>query len=258
MLYSLQAGGKRIRPMLVYAVLSSYKKEMELGDDAALAIEMIHTYSLVHDDLPAMDDDDMRRGKPTNHKVFGEATAILAGDALLTYSIQLIRESSRIPDSLKLDIIGAIVHAAGPNGMVGGQMADMEAEKQQVSVEELEKVHEHKTGDLLAVALESGAILAEASNQERLTLAEFGHHIGLAFQIKDDILDVEGDEEEIGKPVGSDQGNDKSTYVSILGLDGAKEKLAYHTKAALHELSKLSADTSILEELALYIENRSS
>lgn len=256
MLYSLQAGGKRIRPLLLYAVLESCEKEKTLGDKAALALEMIHTYSLIHDDLPAMDDDDLRRGKPTNHKVFGEATAILAGDALLTHSFHLIAGEERLTPEVKVEIINLLSLASGANGMVGGQTADMEAEGRAINAADLEAIHTHKTGDLLAVSLQIGAIIAGASREEQHHFQQFGRHIGLSFQIKDDLLDVEGDEALIGKPVGSDEDNDKNTYVKLLGLTGAKEKLAWHTDQASKELDLISGNTNILRELAEYIEKR--
>jgi geranylgeranyl diphosphate synthase, type II len=257
MLYSLQAGGKRVRPMLLYAVLDSYKQNKENGDSAASAIEMIHTYSLIHDDLPAMDNDDLRRGKPTNHKVFGDATAILAGDALLTHSFELIASDTNLNDKVKVDIIRLLSKAAGASGMVGGQMADMLGEGKNLSAEDLEEIHRHKTGDLLAVALQMGAVIAGAEAEEQECLHRFGKHIGLSFQIKDDLLDVEGDEKIIGKPVGSDEGNDKNTYVRLLGLEGAKARLKWHTESAVKELDSLSADTVILRQLAAYIGDRS-
>ncbi len=190
MIYSLEAGGKRIRPMLVLAVLSSFGKDVERGIPAAAAIEMIHTYSLIHDDLPCMDDDDLRRGKPTNHKVFGEAVAVLAGDALLTYSFQLIAGMNHpdVTPEMKLELIAEISKSAGAEGMVGGQIADMEGENKQLTIEELEYMHEHKTGKLLQASILSGAILAEANAEQREHLRQFAFHLGLAFQIRDDIL----------------------------------------------------------------------
>lgn len=257
MLYSLLAGGKRVRPALLYAVLESYQSEKELGDNSAAALEMIHTYSLIHDDLPAMDDDDLRRGKPTNHKVFGEAAAILAGDALLTHSFYLIASDIMLSSDVKVEVIQLLSEAAGANGMVGGQTADMEAEGKDIGVMSLEEIHHHKTGDLLAVALQIGAVIAGASKEDQHHLHQFGKHIGLSFQIKDDVLDVEGDQSLIGKPVGSDEGNNKNTYVSLLGLEGAKKRLAEHSEKAMAELKQVSADTKILAALAEYISARS-
>ncbi|MGX2960407.1 polyprenyl synthetase family protein [Peribacillus sp. JNUCC 23] len=260
MAYSLKAGGKRIRPLLVLAVLDAFAKDVNAGVPAAAAIEMIHTYSLIHDDLPAMDDDDLRRGKPTNHKVFGEATAILAGDALLTYSFQLIANTEHpcVTSDMKLNLILEIAKAAGAEGMVGGQVADMEGENKQLSLEELQYIHEHKTGKLLMASVLSGAILSSASTEQLLALKRFSYHLGLAFQIRDDILDIEGSEGEIGKPVGSDSANNKSTYPSLLTLEGAKVRLAEHIKMAHEELEKTQLDTSLLNEITDMIAKRKS
>ncbi|MCM2674968.1 polyprenyl synthetase family protein [Alkalicoccobacillus plakortidis] len=252
MIYSLQAGGKRIRPVLLLAVLKGFEQPIEKGIEVACAIEMIHTYSLIHDDLPAMDDDDTRRGKPTNHKVFGEATAILAGDALLTYSFQLVSSISEEPERV-VSLINELSRAAGAPGMVGGQVSDMEGENKDLTIEELEYIHDHKTGDLMIVSLVAGAILAGASEHDLSNLRHFGRELGLLFQIKDDILDIEGDADIIGKPVGSDASNNKGTYPSILGMVGAKEKLTHHLEAALSSLKKVDMDHSVLEELTKYV-----
>ena len=187
---------------------------------------MIHTYSLIHDDLPSMDDDDLRRGLPTNHKVYGEATAILAGDALLTYSFQMMTYMTKqnIPSEKILTSIGFLAKAAGAEGMVGGQIADIEGESKTLNQKDLEHIHLHKTGKLIEVSILIGAILADAADAELETLKRFAYHLGLAFQIRDDILDLEGDEEVIGKPIGSDMDNHKSTYPKILTMDGAKRE----------------------------------
>ncbi|MBU8594807.1 farnesyl-diphosphate synthase [Shouchella clausii] len=257
MLYSLEAGGKRVRPVLLLAVLEAYGQPILHGLDAACAIEMVHTYSLVHDDLPAMDDDDLRRGQPTNHKVFGEATAILAGDALLTQSFALIANADApLSAKTKVSIIAALSKAAGASGMVGGQLADMFAEGKQLTVEQLANVHKRKTGELLAFSIEAGALIAGVSNEERSKLNEFGQEIGLLFQIKDDILDVEGDAIAIGKPVGSDAVNNKSTYPGLLGLEGAKTMLHTHYDRALQVLDELHLRGTLLEDLANYIVTR--
>ncbi|MBL5766015.1 polyprenyl synthetase family protein [Heyndrickxia sporothermodurans] len=250
MAYSLQAGGKRIRPTLLLATLHAFGKEMKYGIKTACALEMVHTYSLIHDDLPAMDNDDLRRGKPTNHKVFGEAYSILAGDGLLTYSFQMIAQDSTLTSEQKVKIIELLAIAAGPEGMVGGQVADMLGEKQELSIEELEYIHRNKTGKLLTFSAVAGAIIAGASSEQIDLLKKYAENIGLAFQIRDDILDIEGKEEIIGKPVGSDEGNVKSTYPSLLTLDGAKERLHYHTNLAKDMLRDLNLDTKLLEELA--------
>ncbi|MDQ0256247.1 geranylgeranyl diphosphate synthase type II [Evansella vedderi] len=256
MVYSLNAGGKRVRPILLLATLYGYGKPLTIGYEAACAIEMIHTYSLIHDDLPAMDDDDLRRGKPTNHKVFGDAMAILAGDGLLTYSFQLLT-SLKISSEIKVKLIERITQAAGPAGMVGGQVADMQGEGRELNADQLQEIHRRKTGELLAVSVEAGAIIAEVSEDEREALRNFALHLGLAFQIKDDILDVEGDESVIGKPVGSDVGNDKNTYPKLLGIEGAKEKLSFHLREAKKYLYKTSMDHTLLVEITDYIGNRS-
>ncbi len=257
MLYSLEAGGKRIRPMLLYAVLHGYGRPAVMGDAAACALEMVHTYSLIHDDLPSMDNDDMRRGMPTNHRRFDEATAVLAGDAMLTHSFHLIAADQHLDDAVKVKLIEQLSRASGAGGMVGGQMADMLAEREEnILAADLENIHEHKTGDLLAVGLQMGAVAAGADEEAQKHLDLFGRHIGLSFQIKDDLLDVEGDEALIGKPVGSDQTNHKHTYVRLLGVEGAKKRLDEHTEAALEALQHVHADTSILSALAHYIRTR--
>jgi geranylgeranyl diphosphate synthase type II len=248
MLYSLEAGGKRIRPLLLFAVIESFGKDPKLGLDTAAAIEMVHTYSLIHDDLPSMDDDDLRRGKLTNHKVFGEATAILAGDALLTLSFNLLANipEQYTPAKVKLSLIRGLSQAAGAVGMVGGQAADMEGEGKQLTLEELEYIHVNKTGKLLEYSIIAGAEIADGSEVQKEVLTRFAYHIGLAFQIRDDILDLEGNEELIGKPVGSDTENQKSTYPALLGLDGAKESLQFHIQSAKQALATSRLDVETL------------
>ncbi|WP_411512300.1 polyprenyl synthetase family protein [Bacillus pumilus] len=258
MLYSLQAGGKRLRPVLVLALLNAYGKNEEDGIPVGCAVEMIHTYSLIHDDLPCMDDDDLRRGKPTNHKVYGEATAVLAGDALLTESFRLITSqlSSSVSTDKKLRIVDELVKSAGALGMVGGQFDDMEAEQKQVSLAELESIHARKTGKLLTFSVAAGAMLAGASDDDIEKLREFSYHIGIAFQIRDDILDLEGSEEKIGKRVGSDTANEKSTYPSLLTLSGAKEKLHEHITRAKEIVSNLQLEQQLLHDLCDLIASR--
>lgn len=251
MLYSLEAGGKRIRPLLVFAVIDAFGKDPENGVDAAAAIEMVHTYSLIHDDLPSMDDDDLRRGKPTNHKVFGEATAILAGDALLTLSFNLLADipEESVSANIKLALIKGLSAAAGAHGMVGGQVADMEGENKKLTLEELEYIHINKTGKLLEYSIIAGAEIAGATAGQKEILSKFAYHIGLAFQIRDDILDLEGSEEMIGKPVGSDTANEKSTYPALLGLAGAKEALDYHLRNAKESLGNSGLDVGLLNQI---------
>lgn len=229
MQYSLNAGGKRIRPILLIATLEALGKTKELGLEVAAAIEMIHTYSLIHDDLPAMDNDDFRRGMPTNHKVFGEGIAILAGDALLTLAFQLVAsiayKNNKISPMTVLDLITNLSRSAGPIGMVGGQVLDLEGENRQLTLTDLEQIHRHKTGDLIHYSIYAGAVLAEANESERNALQIYARNLGLAFQIQDDILDITGTEANIGKPIGSDQKLGKSTYPALLGLAAAQQWL---------------------------------
>jgi geranylgeranyl diphosphate synthase, type II len=256
MIYSLQAGGKRIRPILLLSVIRTFNQDTGLGLNTASALEMIHTYSLIHDDLPSMDDDDLRRGKPTNHKMFGEAAAILAGDGLLTYSFQLIAEDTALTTDQKVKLISLLARCAGPEGMVGGQVADIEGENKLLTVQELENIHVHKTGKLLIFSALAGGIISGVSENELEQLERFSYHIGLAFQIQDDILDIEGSEEMIGKPVGSDESKHKSTYPSLLTMKGAKEKLQFHLDEALTALTAMPVDSSLLAEIARLIVSR--
>ncbi|WP_069364736.1 polyprenyl synthetase family protein [Salisediminibacterium beveridgei] len=257
MVYSLNAGGKRVRPVLLLSVLKGAGFPLEYGYNTACALEMIHTYSLIHDDLPAMDNDDLRRGKPTNHKVFGEDMAILAGDGLLTESFSLITRDEHLTTDQRIKLITSISRAAGPEGMVAGQVADMQSEGKQLTPEGLEAIHHRKTGDLLSVSLYAGGIIAGFHNDALIQLSKIGKHIGLAFQIKDDLLDIEGTEEEIGKPVGSDIANNKNTYPLLLGVKGAKEKLDFHLNAAHENLETLQHfDGALLDGLISYIGER--
>ncbi|MED1418902.1 farnesyl diphosphate synthase [Bacillus smithii] len=256
--YSLQAGGKRIRPVLLFAAINSFGKDPERGMDAAAALEMIHTYSLIHDDLPSMDDDDLRRGKPTNHKVYGEANAILAGDALLTYAFQIIAQSPDLYEKEKVAIIEQLAKAAGPEGMVAGQVADMEGEKKALTLEELEAVHRNKTGRLIAFSVRAGALIGGATEAELAVFERYAYHIGIAFQIQDDILDIVGSEEKLGKRVGSDIANHKNTYPALLTVRGAREKLKEHVDQAIEELNRLDIETALLKDIALMIATRDS
>jgi len=260
MQYSLSAGGKRIRPILLLATLEAFGENKEKGLDVACAIEMLHTYSLIHDDLPAMDNDDLRRGKPTNHKVFGEANAILAGDALLTYSFEIISSFNKYDDvtpEMKLELIKRLAQAAGPEGMVAGQVEDLRNENNpNLTLQDLENIHYNKTGKLIIYSIVAGAILAKASEEKINLLEKFAYHLGIAFQIQDDILDVIGDSKKTGKPTGSDTINEKSTYPKLLTLEGAKQKLSEHLEQALHYLQKTNIRDEILKGIALYIINR--
>ncbi|MFC3039022.1 polyprenyl synthetase family protein [Virgibacillus xinjiangensis] len=256
MLYSLEAGGKRLRPILLLASYKAYGGEGDKALSAAAGLEMVHTYSLIHDDLPAMDDDDLRRGKPTNHKVFDEATAILAGDALLTYSFEIILNDPQLNGEEKLSLTKALSHAAGPAGMVGGQIQDMQAEKNPVTLEELETIHDMKTGELLKFAVYAGAYLANANEKQLGHIQQFAYYLGLIFQVQDDILDVTGEEDKIGKAVGSDQNNEKSTYPKLLGLDGAIDKKYRYVQQAKAALESAGANGTLLESLADFFSER--
>lgn len=255
MLYSLKAGGKRIRPLFVLAVLELYRENLQDGLIVGSVIEIIHTYSLIHDDLPSMDNDDFRRGKPTNHKVYGEALATLAGDALNTLAFGILARMD-ISAEKRIELVQLLSVAAGAEGMVGGQVLDMEGEQRQLNLAELEQVHVNKTGALLRFSIEAGAVLADVSEQDRATLKEYAHHIGLAFQIQDDILDIEGTTEELGKTAGKDVASDKSTYPALLTLEGAKEKLAEHYQHAINALDQLPIDVSLLRDFVAYIVHR--
>lgn len=252
MRYSLEAGGKRIRPLLMLATIKMLDhRQLESGLNVALALEMIHTYSLIHDDLPAMDDDDLRRGKPTNHTVYGEWLAILAGDALLTKAFEKIALTPNLEADIKVTLIQKLSQASGHQGMVGGQTLDMQSEHQQVPLEKLESIHMHKTGALIQFAIEAATIITSIEQSTAQQLIQFSQHLGVIFQIKDDLLDVYGDEEKLGKPVGSDESNHKSTYVTLLGENGAEQELQTHIQKAEAILTTLSTefDTTDLKHL---------
>ncbi|MBQ0138954.1 MAG: polyprenyl synthetase family protein [Kurthia sp.] len=253
MLYSLKAGGKRVRPLFVLAVMDHLQAITPAGYTVGAAVEMIHTYSLIHDDLPSMDNDDFRRGKPTNHKVFGDAHATLAGDALNTLPFGILARMENVPAKAKLQLIELLSVTSGAEGMVGGQVLDIEGEKRQLTLPELIQVHENKTGAILRFSIEAGAILADATEAQRNLFIEYAYHIGLAFQIKDDILDIEGTTEELGKTAGKDVASDKSTYPSLLTLEGAKEKLQQHAEKAHACLAQIPSASQYLADLTDYI-----
>jgi geranylgeranyl diphosphate synthase type II len=226
--YSLLAGGKRMRPVLVLAAAESLSASADAAMPVACAVEMIHTYSLIHDDLPAMDNDDYRRGRLTNHKVYGEAMAILAGDALLTHAFHHVVQSAYrygVPASQVLMIIEEMSALAGARGMVGGQAADILGEQGITSLSQLEYIHAHKTSDLIIFSLKAGGRIADAADHQLRALEQFGSNIGLAFQIQDDILDVVGDEKKLGKPIKSDEKAQKVTYPYFIGVDASKDKV---------------------------------
>ncbi|MEQ6376492.1 polyprenyl synthetase family protein [Bacillaceae bacterium S4-13-56] len=254
--YSLQAGGKRLRPILLLGAIDDFGGELEKGIPIALAIEMLHTYSLIHDDLPAMDDDDLRRGVPTNHRQFGEATAILTGDALLTYSFELISTNQQLSDHEKIYLIREFSKAAGPEGMVAGQMLDIMAEGIEISLDDLENIHQLKTGQLLCFSIIAGAYLSGVRGTVLQNVKNFATCLGLIFQVQDDILDVIGDQKLTGKAIGSDEERDKSTYPKLLGIDGAiRQKSLYVTKA-VNILDELSIKGKKLEQLLYYVSER--
>lgn len=257
MLYSLKAGGKRIRPIYTLAVLQELGVENVDAIKVASTIEMIHTYSLIHDDLPSMDNDDLRRGKPTNHKVFGEALAILAGDALVTLAFGIIARLNNLEPSQKIHLMDQLSAASGAEGMVGGQVLDMLGEGKILSLEELEEVHLNKTGALLSYSILAGGIIANANEDIMKALHQYSIHIGLAFQIQDDILDVEGTSEQLGKTAGKDILSEKNTYPSILTLAGAKEQLQKQYNLAIEALHPVTLNNGLLVELADYITKRS-
>lgn len=250
--YSLFAGGKRLRPALALGAAEVVSGDDSVALPVACALEMIHTYSLIHDDLPAMDDDDLRRGKPTCHKVYGEATAILAGDALLTMAFDTAAETGSTA------IVRALAQAAGAGGMVGGQQMDLEGEGRQLDLVALQAIHRAKTGALIEVSLRCGALAAGGSAFQVEALSEYGRHLGLAFQITDDILDVVGAEAVIGKPVGSDESRDKSTYPALLGLEESRRLAEEAVASAMSALEVFGEEAENLRNLARFVADRES
>lgn len=256
MRYSLLSGGKRIRPILLLEFYSLFGGRAESALNFAAAIEMIHTYSLIHDDLPCMDNDDMRRGRLSCHKAFGYDTALLAGDALLTHAFLAAASTADIPPERVSRAISVLAQKAGIYGMVGGQVMDLDFEKNGANGEELTAMYIKKTSCLLEAAAMCGAVLAGADEETVKKTEEYAENLGLAFQITDDILDCTADEKTLGKPIGSDEKNGKTTFVTLLGLDGAKQRAALLTKKAEDILNGFSGDTSYLKELTEYLLNR--
>lgn len=253
--YSLLAGGKRLRPILTLECCRLCGGDMEAALPLGCAVEMIHTYSLIHDDLPAMDNDDLRRGKPTNHKVFGEATAILAGDGLLTAAFGVVADASALSDRQRLEAVRALSAAAGPQGMVGGQMLDMDGEDRPLSRSELEELQRLKTGALIGCAARLGCIAAQADEQTMQAIEGYAQRLGLAFQVRDDILDVTSTVEDLGKPIGSDAEQGKTTFVTLLGLEDCQrwvEELSSEACACLDGM----AGAELLRELAQMLASR--
>ena len=257
MYYSLLAGGKRIRPVLLLECCRICGGDPAAALPFAGAIEMIHTYSLIHDDLPCMDDDDLRRGRPTNHKVYGEATAVLAGDALLTAAFEFMLDPAvKLPPERVLEAAGILARAAGGRGMVGGQVLDMAGEGHSLSLHEVEELQRLKTGALIAAAAEMGCVLAGGSPEHRQAAVRYAQCLGLAFQIQDDILDVVGDEAMLGKPIGSDAKSEKNTFVTLKGLDCCRELVTKLTQEAVDALGCFGAEGDGLCQLATSLASR--
>lgn len=252
MAYSVFAGGKRFRPVLCLCACEAVGGTLETALDAACALEMVHTYSLIHDDLPGMDDDDYRRGKLTNHKVFGEGIAILAGDALLTQAFEVLADGALLQgDPQKAALaVKELAHASGTLGMVGGQVADIISEGKQPTQELLEYIHHHKTAALIIASVKLGGIFAGADRLQLTQLESYGRHLGLAYQITDDILDITGDAAKIGKPVGSDIKNNKATFPALFGLEQSRQMAVKAVDAAIKALKELPGDTAKLSAMA--------
>jgi geranylgeranyl diphosphate synthase, type II len=259
MAYSLFAGGKRLRPILCMAGAEAVGGKGRAVLPVACALELIHTYSLIHDDLPVMDNDDLRRGKPTNHRIFGEAVALLAGDGLLTEAFRFMADPDLTrglePASL-LQVIRLVADAAGCNGMVGGQAVDILMEGKQVEPSILEFIHTHKTGALIAASVASGAILGGGREEEVAAITRYGRNMGLAFQVADDILDIEGDSEKLGKGVGGDARKRKITYPSVMGLESSKGIQRTLMERAIEDLRMFDEKATPLRKLAVYIIER--
>ena len=255
MRYSLLAGGKRVRPVLVLEFAKAAGGNMEDALDAACAVEMLHTYSLIHDDLPCMDDDDLRRGKPTNHVVYGECTAVLAGDALQAECFKILANSG-LPAERVVKMVQYLANAAGLMGICGGQVLDIAGEGKSLNAEEITKIHSLKTASLLVACAKMGVAAAGGSESQIKAAEEYAENLGIAFQIRDDILDVISTTEELGKPVGSDDENEKSTFVTLFGVDKCIELVEKKTKAAISAVESAFEDTAFLKWLAEYLAGR--
>ncbi len=255
MKYSLFSGGKRIRPILTILVAEMVKGNLKVARKVGAVIELIHTYSLIHDDLPSMDNDDYRRGKLSNHKVYGPGIAILAGDGLLTYAFNILSRLD-LPSKKLIKIIEVISNGAGVNGMVGGQVLDLEAERKKLNLEELKKIHSNKTGALFKSSILAGAYCGQVLESEIEALIDYARYLGLTFQITDDILDVTGDKEKLGKETGSDEVGNKTTYISLLGLEQARveaQKMAVEARKSLDIFGERAA---VLKQIPDYILER--
>ncbi|MGN0489200.1 MAG: polyprenyl synthetase family protein [Ruminococcus sp.] len=257
--YSLKAGGKRIRPTLVLEFSRVCGGTDEVAMPFACALEMIHTYSLIHDDLPCMDNDDMRRGKPSNHIVYGEDIALLAGDALQSLAFETMSKADTVSNSgaeIAVKCINILSNYCGAVGMVGGQVIDLEHENKETTIDVITQMHHKKTGGLIKAACEMGCVCGNADNEKILSARKYGENIGLAFQIMDDILDVTSTGEKLGKPIGSDKENNKSTYVSLLGIDKCRELVEKYTSSAISALEVFENDTTALKEIAVKLSKR--
>ena len=255
--WSMFAGGKRLRPALLLATGQTFGAPVQTLIKSACAFEMIHTYSLIHDDLPSMDDDDLRRGRPTCHIRFGEAAAILAGDALQTLAFRTIAKDEQLDAATRIALIAELARAAGtPEGMVGGQALDMEAEARQVNAAELEEIHRHKTGALIVAAARCGAIIGQATPPELEAVTSYGSHLGLLFQITDDLLDVTASAEDLGKTPGKDVQSLKATYPALYGINKTRAAAVKAHRAAAEALDQIKRPTSVLRDIANFILNR--
>ena len=257
MIYSIKVGGKRVRPILMLLTYAMYKDDYRDILPFAAALEMIHTYSLIHDDLPCMDDDDLRRGKPTNHKIYGEAIAILAGDGLLNEAMNILFDFSLAHGQGALKASREIAYSSGAHGMIGGQVVDIINEgKQNISIEELKYMHMKKTGELIRASIVSGALLANAPEEEISLLETFGYKLGLAFQIKDDILDVVGCTEKLGKTINSDIEGNKTNYITLFGLEKSMEMCEKLTTECIEILNSIDGNTEELKKLTVHLLRR--
>jgi len=257
--YSALLGGKRVRPFLTMHTAALFSVDPDCALRAAAAIEMVHCYSLVHDDLPAMDDDDLRRGQPTCHIKFDEATAILAGDTLLTRAFEVLAENNTHQDpAVRADLVKALAKASGSRGMVGGQMLDLVAHEHEFDMTEIARLQRMKTGGLIDFACMSGAILGKASKAMRQHIHGYAHDLGLAFQIADDLLDVLGTEEEVGKRTGKDEEQGKATFVSLMGVDGARDQALRLRDQAIEHLNEFDEKADPLRDMAHFVVNRVS
>jgi geranylgeranyl diphosphate synthase type II len=254
--YSALGGGKRLRPALVFAAAEACGRDRRETLPVAAAVEMIHTYSLIHDDLPAMDDDDFRRGRPTSHKVFGEGMAILAGDALLTQAFEVLARAEGIPPERVVEVVREIAAAAGPAGLIGGQVADLEAEGREIDLPALEFIHTRKTGALILASVRGGAIAAGADPGRLAALSEYARRVGFGFQVVDDLLDVEGDPAETGKGTGRDAPRRKATYPALFGVEAARTRARELVEEGIAALSAFGEEAGPLRSLARFVGGR--